>query len=92
MNYEGFTDLTGSLSLDCTEPGPDCVPLIAANAPVGIINGDDQHKDFGLDPFDPILLPSRNLWFCSDGSEGQEGVLCANGGFPQPSGWVGSMN
>lgn len=33
-NYEGYTDVQGNPS-DCSEPGPNCVPLIIENAATG---------------------------------------------------------
>jgi hypothetical protein len=35
VNFIGFTDLQGNIDYNCTETGPNCVPLIIENAPVG---------------------------------------------------------
>jgi hypothetical protein len=35
VNFTGFTDLQGNIVDNCTETGPECIPLMIENAPVG---------------------------------------------------------
>ncbi len=35
VSFHGFTDRRGSILEECSELGPDCIPLIIENAPVG---------------------------------------------------------
>ena len=35
VNFTGFTDVQGNIDGNCTEAGPNCVPLIIENAPAG---------------------------------------------------------
>lgn len=36
INYEGFTDLTGTIDASCTAAGPECVPLLIENVDAGM--------------------------------------------------------
>jgi hypothetical protein len=88
VTFAGFTDLHGNVDFSCTKASATCVPLLIQNAPVGMLMGDDQSKDFGIrDSFDESLFTERNI--CFDAANNQANCEAQSS---IPAGWIGKKN
>jgi hypothetical protein len=84
ITANGFVTAFGDLSMDCTEPGPDCYPLVLVDAFVGRysseLTADKVSNPTAAD------TPERDIYFCGN-------VMChETDAGAVPSGWIGGAN
>jgi len=82
ISAEGFVSRFGVLKPACTMPGLDCLPIKMVQA----FTGRYGSAFGGIDAFQPVKLPERDIYFCGDDvcAEGDVGAIA--------SGWIGAGN